>query len=335
VEFRVLGRLDVIGNAGRITLRGTKSRGLIGLLLAARGRAVGADRIVRYVWQDDPAALARVKSSIHQLRKLFGANEDRLVTGPGGYSLQLAPDELDASVFEALVTQAAATADRERAVGLLSQAVSLWRGPAFEEFADTEWASGEANRLDTLRMRALEDLVDAELNVGRHAQAVDRLEALVVDHPLREHFWGQLMVALYRCGRQGEALRAFKRVRGMLADELGISPSSELVGLERRILDQDPALASTAGPAAGDVGVVPGNTTTEFPSGTVTLLFTDIESSTRLLHDLGSRYERYWRNIGASFAGCSCAIAASRSTRRATHASTSSPGPATPYRRRR
>ena len=131
---------------------------------------------------------------------------------------------------------------------LLSRAASLWRGAAFEEFADTEWAGGEAGRLDTLRLRALEDLVDAELDVGRHAQAVDRLEALVVDHPLREHFWGQLMLALYRCGRQAEALRAFRRVRGVLVDELGIGPSPALIELERRILDQDPTLAWTPRP---------------------------------------------------------------------------------------
>ena len=117
--------------------------------------------------------------------------------------MQVAAGELDAAVFEALLDEAATTSDREHAVELLSRAASLWRGAAFEEFADTEWAGGEASRLDTLRLRALEDLVDAELDIGHHAQAVDRLEALVVDHPLREHFWGQLMVALYRCGRQG------------------------------------------------------------------------------------------------------------------------------------
>jgi class 3 adenylate cyclase len=240
---------------------------------------------LRYLWHDDPAALNRVKASIHQLRKLFGADGDRFVTASGGYSLQVAQGELDASVFEALVAEAAAIRDRERVVALLSQAVSLWRGPAFEEFADTEWAVGEASRLDTLRLRALEDLVSAELDVGLHAKAVDRLERLVNEHPLREHFWGQLMVALYRCGRQAEALRAFQRVRGVLADELGINPSVALIELERRVLDQDRTLEWGSGPGdttGFEVHGTDGADKIDGPVGTVTFLFTDIEDSTRL-----------------------------------------------------
>ena len=285
MEFRVLGRLDVVGINGRIELRGAKRRSLVGFLLAERGRVVAADRLVRYLWHDDPQALSRVKSAIHELRKLFGTDGGRFLTASGGYSLQVASDELDASVFEALMAEAAATKDRVRAVRKLSEAVSLWRGAAFEEFADTDWASGEASRLDTLRLRALEDLVDAELEIGEHAQAVDRLERLVVDHPLRERFWGQLIVALYRCGRQGEALRAFRQVRGVLAEELGLTPSPALIDLERRVLDQDLTLAWTAGP--GDGGRVDVSRTDQGgevvgPVGTVTFMFSDIEDSTRL-----------------------------------------------------
>jgi predicted ATPase/DNA-binding SARP family transcriptional activator len=285
VEFRVLGGLEVVGSDGPIELRGAKRRALVGLLLAEQGRAVPADRVVRHLWDDDRQALARVKSAVHELRKLFGVDGGRLVTGPGGYSLRVAAGEVDAAMFETLLSEATTTVDREQAAALLSRAASLWRGGAFEEFADTEWAAGEAGRLDMLRLRALEELVDAELDIGRHLQAVDRLESLVVEHPLRERFWGQLMVALYRCGRQGDALRAFKRVRGVLADELGIGPSPELIELERRILDQDPTLAWTPRPLDGtafEVRNADRAVRADRPVGTVTFLFSDVEGSTRL-----------------------------------------------------
>jgi predicted ATPase/DNA-binding SARP family transcriptional activator len=287
VEFRVLGRLEVVGGEGPIVLRGVKRRALVGLLLVERGRVVSTDRVVRHVWDDDPDSVARVKSAIHELRRLFGADGDRLMTATGGYALQVRAGELDAAVFEEMVAQAADTGDRRRrAVGLLSEALAQWRGDAFEEFADADWAIGEASRLDTMRLRALEALVDAELEVGEHAQVVARLEALVVDHPLREHFWAQLMVALYRCGRQAEALRAYQRVRVLLADELGISPSPALVELERRVLAQDPTLAWT--PPQSDAPQPNNPDAAAQPAGTVTSLLSDVELRADLAESPGS-----------------------------------------------
>ena len=153
MEFRVLGRVEVVGADGPIELRGPKRRSLVGLLLVEQGRIVSADRVVRYLWDDDRQAVVRVKSAIHELRKLFGSGGDRPATGPGGYSLRVGANELDALVFEEMVTQATATPDRRGAIDMLSGALSLWRGPAFEEFAETEWANGEATRLETLRLR--------------------------------------------------------------------------------------------------------------------------------------------------------------------------------------
>ena len=280
MEFRVLGRLEVIGTAGPIELHGSKRRAMLGLLLVERGRVVSSDRVVRHVWHDDPTALSRVKSTVHELRKLLGADGHRLITAAGGYSLPIEPDELDAWAFEEAVAQAASMADKRRAVSLLSDVLDRWRGRALDDFAEAEWAIGEATRLERLRLQGCEALVDAELDIGDHARAVGRLESWVVDHPLREHFWSQLMLALYRCGRQAEALDAYQRVRALLVDQLGISPSKALAELERSVLQHDPALdwspSGSGGVAAVHLDAV------VRPAGTVTFLFTDIEDSTRL-----------------------------------------------------
>ena len=280
MEFRVLGRLEVIGTAGPIELHGSKRRAMLGLLLVERGRVVSSDRVVRHVWHDDPTALSRVKSTVHELRKLLGADGHRLITAAGGYSLPIEPDELDAWAFEEAVAQAASMADKRRAVSLLSDALDRWRGRALDDFAEAEWAIGEATRLERLRLQGCEALVDAELDIGDHARAVGRLESWVVDHPLREHFWSQLMLALYRCGRQAEALDAYQRVHALLVDQLGIRPSKALAELERSVLQHDPALdwspSGSGGVAAMHLDAV------VRPAGTVTFLFTDIEDSTRL-----------------------------------------------------
>jgi DNA-binding SARP family transcriptional activator len=295
VEFRLLGRLEVVGCDGPIELRGSKRRALTALLLVERGRAVPVDRVVRHLWDDDPDAGGRVKSTIHELRRLFGADGDRLVTSGSGYSLRVKPGELDVSMFEETVASAAATPDRRQAVTLLSEALAHWRGGALEEFTDADWAAGEAARLDTLRLRALEDLVDAELDIGSHTRAVARLEGLVVEHPTREHLWGQLMVALYRCGRQAEALRAYRRLRVLLAEELGISPSPALVDLDRRVLAQDPSLDwsppqsyahSTSSVASSSPNAPQGREHVDQTS-LVTIVFVDLVESTALAERLG------------------------------------------------
>jgi DNA-binding SARP family transcriptional activator len=224
-------------------MRGSKRRSLLGMLVLKAGHVLSADAAANQLWPGEPSgsAMASLQTAIYGLRKSLGAERDRLRTEPDGYALTIESRELDAQRFEGLL---AAARERQpaQALGLLVEALGLWRGRALGDLADAEWALGEAARLDGLRLSALEQRIDAELAVGRHSQLVGELEVLVLEHPLRERFWGQLMTALYRNGRQAEALRAFQRLRSALGDELGIAPSPELVILERQVLAQDSAL---------------------------------------------------------------------------------------------
>ncbi len=187
----------------------------------------------------------------------------------------LVTPDTDVEEFERL-TKLAAEQDADGASLTLERALALWRGRAFEEFEYEEWAQLEIARLEELRLAATEQRIDAELELGHHAQLVPELEALVADHPLREQLRGQLMVALYRSGRHAEALDVYRRGRQVLRDELGLEPSPFLTELERQILSHDVTLSAPARRV--------------LPVGTVTLLFTDIEGSTRLLRQLGERY---------------------------------------------
>jgi DNA-binding SARP family transcriptional activator len=171
----------------------------------------------------------------------------------------------------------------DEAAELLRQALGLWRGPPLAEL-DGSFARPERARLDEQRLSALEQRIAADLELGRHAQLVPELEGLVRAHPLRERLRGQLMLALYRCGRQAEALDVYRTGRRLLDEELGLEPGEELRRLERAILVQDESLAA---PASSTLAT---SRTAQVPTGTVTFLFTDIEGSTRLVHELGDRY---------------------------------------------
>ena len=244
---RLLGPLE-IDVAGRpVPLGGRAPRALLARLLLDANRAVAVDRLVEDLWGENAPASAVKMIQIHvsALRKVLP--EGRLVTRSRGYALEIDPDAVDLVRFEALRREgqeALATGTPEVAAERLREAVALWRGPALGEF-DEPFAAIESARLEELRVASIEDRIDAELALGRHAGLVGELDALVARHPLRERLRGQLMLALYRSGRQAEALDGYRRLRAMLTTELGLEPSPALRELERRMLQQDPRLELT------------------------------------------------------------------------------------------
>jgi DNA-binding SARP family transcriptional activator len=252
VEFRLLGALEVRDRDGPIELGGTKQRAVLAHLLV-RANAVPADRLIDEVWGDEPPAAARnvLQTYVSRLRKQLGA--DRLEHGSGGYVLRAEPDEIDARRFEALVANArrVATSDPASAAELYRDADALWRGPALDDLADQPSLRGEIGHLEELRIAATEQRIVAALAAGRHAELVPELEALTAQHPLREALWAHLMTALYRSGRQADALAAYRRARARLIEDLGIEPSADLRRLEEQVLRQDPALAAAGRPLRG------------------------------------------------------------------------------------
>jgi predicted ATPase/DNA-binding SARP family transcriptional activator len=249
VEFRILGPLEVLREGEPQPLGTPKQRALLALLLIRRGQVVSSDALVDLLWgaEPPPTAANALQGHVSRLRKLLGPNDigARLVTGANGYRIDCEADELDAARFEALVREGRAAGENGRdaeAAELLRDALSLWRGPALADFAFEPFAEHEAGRLEELRLAALEERIGAELAVGRHAEVVAELTALAADHPVRERLQAQLMLALYRSGRQADALAAYRRARDTLVDELGLEVGAELRELERAILAQDPEL---------------------------------------------------------------------------------------------
>ncbi|MFL6035175.1 MAG: BTAD domain-containing putative transcriptional regulator [Gaiellaceae bacterium] len=229
MEYRILGPLEVLGDDGPLGLGGAKQRALLALLLVHSGRVVSPERLIDELWGDAPPETARetVHVYVSRLRKALPAGA--LVTEGAGYALRVEPDAVDLARFERL-----------RAEGRFHEALALWRGPPLAEF-DEDFARVEGGRLDELRLSTLEERLDADLARGRHTELVGELEALVDAHPHRERLRGQLMLALYRSGRQAEALAAYRDAR-LALHELGIEPSEQLRRLERQILTQDAAL---------------------------------------------------------------------------------------------
>ncbi|MFL5909681.1 MAG: BTAD domain-containing putative transcriptional regulator [Gaiellaceae bacterium] len=232
MEFRILGPLEVHDDGDALDLRGQKQRALLALLLIEANRAVSLDRLIDALWEDEPTATAAKALQVYvsQLRKKLG--RDRLVTQPGGgYLLRADPDEIDLTRFHTL-----------HADGNLHGALALWRGPPLAEFAQQRFAQAEIAQLEELYLSCLESRLEADLAVGEHAALVGELEALVQRHPLRERLRGQHVLALYRCGRQADALAAYQDARTVLVDQLGIEPGKQLRELQQAILRQDPAL---------------------------------------------------------------------------------------------
>ncbi len=282
MEFRILGPLEVEEEGQVLKLGGAKQRALLALLLLHANEAVPRNRLIDEIWGEEPPETVSTAVQVHvsQLRKTLG--HDVIVTQPPGYLIRVADGELDLKRFEQSVASARAAPPAE-AAGLLRDALALWRGAPLAEL-DAPFARDERARLEEQRLAALEQRIDADLELGRHAQLVAELERLVREHPLRERLRGQLMLALYRCGRQAEALDAYQSGRRLLDEELGLEPGEELRRLERAILAQDESLGVPA-PAAPPKAPQP-----QPPTGTVTFLFTDIEGSTRLVQELGDDY---------------------------------------------
>ncbi len=231
MEFRILGPLEVIEDGQALELGGQKQRALLAVLLLEANRVVSSDRLIQALWEEGPPETAQKALQVYvsQLRKTLG--RERLETRAPGYLVRVEEGELDLERFQEL-----------RAEGKLAEALSLWRGPPLSDVAYQRFAQTEIARLEELRLACLEDRLEADLASGRHAELVGELEALAREHPLRQRPRGQLMLALYRSGRDAEALDAYQETRRALVEELGIEPRRELQDLQQRILRQDPSL---------------------------------------------------------------------------------------------
>jgi DNA-binding SARP family transcriptional activator len=243
MEFRVLGPLEVGGDEGTLELGGIKQRAVLAMLLLHAGEVVSSDRLIDALWGASPphSAGKTIQVYVSRLRKALA--DDRVVTRRPGYVLYVEPEELDLARFEQLVAEARVVS-AEGAAGKLREALALWRGQPLADLAYEEFAQGEVARLEEMRVAAIEQRVEADLALGRHADLVPELEAMVAQHPLRERFRHQLMLALYRSDRQADALNAYQRARRELSDELGLEPSESLKELEAAILRQDAELAA-------------------------------------------------------------------------------------------
>lgn len=257
LEFRILGALEVVDDDRPLTLGAPKQRAVLAVLLLHRGEVVSIDRLIDELWGECPpgSATKSVQVYVSNLRKALG--DGLLVTRGRGYVLGAEGGQLDADRFQARVTAgraALADGDAQLASARLREALALWRGPALADFAYEPFAQGEAARLEEERLAALEDRIDADLALGRHAALIGELEALVRQHPVRERLQAQLMLALYRSGRQADALEHYQLARRKLIDELGIEPGRELRELERSILAQDPELGGARRPLPRTAG---------------------------------------------------------------------------------
>jgi DNA-binding SARP family transcriptional activator len=242
MDFRLLGPLEVVSERDQpLALGGVKQRSLLAVLLLEANQLVSTDRLIDQLWGAAPPATAAksIQVYVSRLRKALG--DQRLVTHPPGYVLRVEPSELDLARFEQLAGEARRAAP-ESAARKLREALAIWRGPALADLAYESFAQVEVARLEEMRLAVLEQRIEVDLALGRHAELVGELEALVTRHPLRERLRCQLMLALYRSSRQAEALDAYRAARCELSEELGLEPSEELKRLEQAILRQDRGL---------------------------------------------------------------------------------------------
>ncbi|MDQ2965542.1 MAG: winged helix-turn-helix domain-containing protein, partial [Chloroflexota bacterium] len=254
LQFRILGPFEVVGDGRSLPFASGKERALLAVLLLHPNERVSTDRLTDLLWDESPpeSAPKMIQIYVSRLRRTLADHagpDPRLVTQAGGYRLRVASDELDLDRFERLRAEgrsALEAGDAGSAAAALREALSLWQGPPLADIAQTRFLEQESARLEELRLGALEEWIEAELALGEGPSLVDVLEALVRQHPLRERLAAQLMLAVYRSGRQADALAIYKRARDRLVDELGIEPGRRLKELEQAILLQDPALEVAA-----------------------------------------------------------------------------------------
>lgn len=257
MQLRILGPVDIYDDVRgrRIHPGGVKQRTLFALLVARAGRASSLHRLIEEIWGDDTPqnAVNALQAHVARLRKMLaeaGADGERLHTDPTGYTLRPLPGESDAERFAELSAAARSVAEDqpERAAELFRAALALWRGSAFEGCTLGPTLSTEAELLHEQRLTALEGLFETQLDMGRHVEVVGELEELATAHPLRERFQDQLIVALYRCGRQSEAIGVYDRTRRVLLSELGVEPGPALRGRMQAVLHHSPALLGPGRP---------------------------------------------------------------------------------------
>jgi DNA-binding SARP family transcriptional activator len=287
VDYRILGSLEAIRVGEALPLGGAKQRAVLGILLVAPNRVVTTDELIESLWPERAPGKPQtaIQGYVSHLRRILDAERgfEVIVTEPAGYRLRVEAEDVDLMRFEEQLDLARRAAEQERAEVAAEgfrAALALFRGPPLADFAYESWAQPHIGRLEELHLTCLEGRIDADLALGRDAELVGEIETLVAEHPLRERLRAHLMVALYRAGRQSEALAAYHEARRVLVDEFGIEPSRALQDVERKILLQDPSLDLNGGVAAA--------ATTE--STEQTMVFTDIEGSTRLVHRLGDDY---------------------------------------------
>src|SRR5919109_4671338 len=248
MDFRILGPLAVADDDQELPVGGGKQRALLALLLTHPNEVLSSDRLIDDLWgaEPPPTAAKMLQNYVSRLRRTLGANGAGTVleTRGSGYLLRVESGERDLDRFEELLERARATlgGDPEKAARLLREALALWRGPPLSEFAYEPFAQAEIARLEELRIEAIEERIEADLAVGRHAELVAELGRLVHEHRFRERLRAQLMLALYRCGRQADALASYRDARRALVQELGLEPGPQLRELERAILAQDEKL---------------------------------------------------------------------------------------------
>ena len=262
--MKLLGEFEVVRGGVAVPVRGAKQRALLAILALNRGNPVSADRLIDQLWGDGQTAKPTnaLQAQIVQLRRTLGASA--IVTSESGYALDISAADLDAARFEDLVAEGrrlSTEGEAAQASAVLGDALRLRRGEPLSEFAYAGFADAERAHLNELALVATEYRVEADLALGHHNELVGELEALCRDHPLRERLWELLMLALYRAGRQAEALRAYTEIRDHLVDELGVDPGSSLRELETRVLDHDPSLVAEQPPAPRPraLASVPGN----------------------------------------------------------------------------
>ncbi len=258
MDFRILGPLEVWHGDRSLPLGGVKQRALLAILLTHANQVVATDRLIDLIWPDDPPDTAghSLQVYVSQLRKVLepqrrpGTPNTVLISQPPGYLVRIGAEDLDLRRFQRLVDEGrqsmSAGAPHVASIKLY-EALGLWRGAPLADFGSQQFAVSEIARLTEIRLRALEDRIGADLALGRHSDLVGELESLVAQHPLREGFSRQLMLALYRAGRQGEASGVFQQVRERLVEELGMEPGAELQSLLKQILNQAPGLELAPG----------------------------------------------------------------------------------------